>query len=95
MPWLDLTDSTNHASTNGTWSYTPDQDFNGTVNFTYSVSDGSLAAAGSASLEVSPVNDAPTTTAVILPGMAEDSDTVTLTTAQLLAGAKDVDLDTR
>src|SRR5439155_12206043 len=66
----------------------------GTVGFTYTVSDGALSANGSASLTVRPVNDAPTTTPVTLPDMAEDSGSVTITSAQLLANAHDVDSTT-
>ena len=44
------------------------------VSFSYTVSDGSLdALAGSATLDITPVNDAPTTTPVTLAAIAEDS----------------------
>ncbi|MBL0427900.1 cadherin-like domain-containing protein [Ramlibacter alkalitolerans] len=77
---------------NGTWTFTPTRDFNGPVSFTYEISDGGAAVAGSATLEVAPVNDAPTTSAVTLPAIAEDGAT-TLSSAQLLANASDVDGD--
>ncbi|WP_103103076.1 cadherin-like domain-containing protein [Pseudomonas sp. LFM046] len=50
---------------NGTWSYTPALNDDTSVSFTYTVSDGSLSTAGSASLDITPVNDAPVNT---LPG---------------------------
>ena len=44
---------------NGTWSYTPVADDDSNVSFNYTVTDGSLTAAGTASLDITPVNDAP------------------------------------
>ncbi|PWR01478.1 hypothetical protein DKT77_16740, partial [Meridianimarinicoccus roseus] len=43
----------------GTFTYTPDADFNGTDGFTYQVSDGTLTDTATVSLTVDPVNDAP------------------------------------
>ncbi|HRL95118.1 MAG TPA: VCBS domain-containing protein, partial [Pseudomonas sp.] len=43
---------------NGTWSYTPAPNDDSGVTFNYSVTDGSLSANGSASLDLTPVNDA-------------------------------------
>ena len=45
----------------GTWAYTPAADDDTSVSFTYTVTDGSLTAAGSATLDITPVNDAPVT----------------------------------
>ena len=44
---------------NGTWRYTPAVDDDSAVTFSYAVSDGSLTATGNASLDLTPVNDAP------------------------------------
>ena len=44
---------------NGTWTYTPAPNNDTAVNFTYTISDGATAVAGSASLDLTPVNDAP------------------------------------
>src|SRR5205807_7411853 len=44
---------------NGTWSYTPALNDDTSVSFSYTVTDGSLTAPGSASLDIIPVNDAP------------------------------------
>ena len=45
---------------NGTWSYTPALNDDTGVTFSYTVTDGTLTAPGSASLDITPVNDAPT-----------------------------------
>ncbi|UUZ75678.1 cadherin-like domain-containing protein [Polaromonas sp. P1(28)-13] len=76
---------------NGTWSYTPALNDDTAVSFSYTVSDGSLTAAGSATLDITPVNDAPVTTPVTLAAIAEDSGARLITQAELLANASDVD----
>ncbi len=44
----------------GTWTFTPKADWNGSVTFTYTVSDGKGGTAdATANLVVNPVNDAP------------------------------------
>lgn len=43
----------------GTWTYTPAADDDGAVTFNYTVSDGALSATSTASLDITPVNDAP------------------------------------
>jgi hypothetical protein len=70
---------------NGSWTYTPALNDNTSVNFSYSVSDGSLTVAGSAALDITPVSDAPVitsngggSTAVML----LDENTVSVTTVQ-------------
>ena len=45
-------------------------------------------------MDITPVNDAPTATPVILTPVAEDSGTATITQADLLANATDIDGDT-
>ncbi|MDH4563439.1 cadherin-like domain-containing protein, partial [Pseudomonas sp. BN411] len=76
---------------NGTWNYTPALNDDTSVSFSYSVTDGSLSASGSATLDITPVNDAPTTTPVTLAAIAEDSGVRLITQAQLLGNASDVD----
>ena len=51
--------------TNGSFTYTPDGDFNGSDSFTYQASDGrgNLSAAATVTITVNAVNDAPTFTA--------------------------------
>ncbi|MBL8378811.1 MAG: cadherin-like domain-containing protein [Burkholderiales bacterium] len=75
----------------GTWNYTPSADDDTAVSFTYTVTDGSLSAAGTANLDITPVNDAPTTSLVTLAAIAEDSGVRLITQAQLLANAADID----
>ena len=76
---------------NGTWSYTPALNDDTAVSFSYSVTDGALSASGSATLDITPVNDAPVTAAVTLAAIAEDSGARLITQAELLANASDVD----
>jgi VCBS repeat-containing protein len=81
-------------NSNGTFIYTPAHDFNGADNFSFKVSDGTLDSnAATASLTVSPVNDAPVNTvpgplsvdggldAVIMGLAVHDTDAVSLTTS--------------
>ena len=75
----------------GTWTYTPAANDDTSVSFSYTVTDGSLSVAGSATLDITPVNDAPTTSPVTLAPIAEDSGARLITQAELLANATDVD----
>ena len=80
---------------NGTYSYTPDDDYNGSDSFTFRTSDGSLnSSPATVALTINPVNDAPVLIGAQadLGHVAEDS-TLTVTSAQLLAGFADVDGD--
>ncbi len=43
----------------GTFTYTPDDDFNGNDSFTYEVSDGELTDTATVNITIAPVNDAP------------------------------------
>ncbi|HVS22894.1 MAG TPA: cadherin-like domain-containing protein, partial [Gammaproteobacteria bacterium] len=79
---------------NGTWTYTPAADDDSTVSFSYTINDGQGGSvAGSATLDITPVNDAPTTSPVTLAAIAEDSGARLITSAELLANAADVDGD--
>ena len=60
-------------------------------DFSYTVTTAALTAAGSATLDITPVNDAPMTTPVTLAAIAEDSGARLITQAELLANATDVD----
>jgi hypothetical protein len=76
----------------GTWNYTPALNDATGVRFSYTIADGNGgSAAGSADLDITPVNDAPTAGAVTLTAIAEDSGVRVITQAELLAGAADVD----
>ncbi|WP_064681737.1 cadherin-like domain-containing protein [Rhizobium bangladeshense] len=79
----------------GTWSFTPDANYNGPVNLSYTVSDGkggSVPASQSFTLDA--VNDAPVLSgnAATLAAGIEDT-AYTFSTADLLAGFTDVDGD--
>ncbi|TIW23254.1 MAG: tandem-95 repeat protein, partial [Mesorhizobium sp.] len=62
----------------GTWTYTPDADDDTSVSFSYTITDDGttnggadpLSVAGSATLDITPVNDAPTTSPVTLAAIA-------------------------
>ncbi|MBK8817057.1 MAG: cadherin-like domain-containing protein [Methylococcaceae bacterium] len=75
----------------GTWSYTPALNDSASAIFNYTTSDGALTASSTASLDITPVNDAPVATPVVLSAIAEDSGARIITAAQLLAGVTDVD----
>jgi VCBS repeat-containing protein len=79
-------------NTDGSFTYTPDANYNGTDSFTYRASDGAANSnIATVSLTVTPVNDAPTGTAThLFPNGTEDT-SYTVTTAQLLAGFSDID----
>ena len=77
----------------GTWNYTPALNDDTSVSFSYTVTDGALTAAGTATLDITPLNDAPTTSPVTLTSIAEDSGVRVITQAELLANAGDVDGD--
>ncbi len=58
----------------GSYTYTPAANFNGTDSFTYTVSDGNGGVTtGSVSVTVDPVNDAPTTSGATLAGQEDGS----------------------
>ena len=75
----------------GTWDYTPALNDDTSVTFSYEVTDGTTPVATTADLDITPVNDAPTTTPVTLAAIAEDSGVRVITQAELLANANDVD----
>ncbi|CAN7528088.1 cadherin-like domain-containing protein [Bradyrhizobium sp. LjRoot220] len=77
---------------NGTWSYTPALNNDTSVSFSYQVTDGFTSVANSATLDITPVNDAPVVTgAVTLSAIAEDSGARLIMQAQLLGNVTDVD----
>ncbi len=61
---VDLSASNGALQNNndGTWFFTPDEGFSGTIELSYQVSDGVLSTAATASLSVEGVNDAPVIT---------------------------------
>jgi VCBS repeat-containing protein len=78
----------------GTVTFTPDADFNGAAEFTYTVTDGTATTeAVTASLTVTAVNDAPVVEGEVLTATAEDT-AITYAAADLLGNDSDVDVDT-
>ncbi|MDB5575345.1 MAG: outer rane adhesin-like protein, partial [Bradyrhizobium sp.] len=75
----------------GTWSYTPALNDDTSVSFSYQVTDSFTSVADSATLDITPVNDAPVAGAVTLAAIAEDSGARLITQAQILCNFTDVD----
>ncbi|WP_040310024.1 beta strand repeat-containing protein, partial [Asticcacaulis biprosthecium] len=67
-----------------------DEDYNGDVFLSYTVTDGTDTVAGSATYNVSAVNDDPTGTAAVVADKVEDTP-FSLTRAQLLANISDIE----
>ncbi|MTJ53227.1 tandem-95 repeat protein [Anabaena sp. UHCC 0253] len=79
----------------GTYSFTPTADFNGAVNLTYGVSDGTDTLTGQTqTFSVTPVNDAPVGSPTAILGNTAEDTAVIINAADLLAGFSDVDGDT-
>ncbi|AIC26249.1 VCBS repeat-containing/serralysin-like metalloprotease domain-containing protein [Rhizobium etli bv. mimosae str. IE4771] len=79
----------------GTWSFTPDANYNGPVSLSYTVTDGNGGSVpASQSFTLDAVNDAPVLSgnAATLSAGSEDTP-YTFNTADLLAGFTDVDAD--
>ncbi|MEP4431976.1 MAG: cadherin-like domain-containing protein [Hyphomicrobiales bacterium] len=83
----DLTDNGD-----GTWTFSPADDFNGSINLTYDVNDGEFNTSATGTIEVAAVNDGPQAGNVDLGATAEDA-TVTFSEADLLANSSDIDGD--
>ena len=77
----------------GTWTFQPGANDDTQVSFTYQVSDGTVATAATATLDLLPVNDPPVVSgAAVLTASNEDTARV-VTSAELLALASDVEGD--
>jgi uncharacterized delta-60 repeat protein len=74
-----------------TLTFAPTNNYVGTPSFTYTVTSGGVTETATVSLTVTQVNDAPTTSAVTLNSIAEDSGARLITQAELLANATDVE----
>ncbi|MCA9172704.1 MAG: tandem-95 repeat protein, partial [Planctomycetales bacterium] len=74
----------------GSFTYTPDANFNGTDTFTYTVSDGALTDTATVTITVAPVNDAP----VAANDSFTTSEDTTSGAIDLLGNDTDVDGDT-
>src|SRR4029078_11987039 len=75
----------------GTWTFTPAADFNGSASLSFDVSDGATSTSSSAMIAVAAANDAPVTVAISL--NATEDTPITFTNAQLIGLSSDVDGD--
>jgi VCBS repeat-containing protein len=69
---------------NGTWNYTPALNDDSAVTFDYTASDGTLTAASTATLDITPVNDVALIGGVAAGTVTEDAATPNLTAAGAL-----------
>ncbi|WP_139326947.1 tandem-95 repeat protein, partial [Shewanella sp. UCD-KL21] len=79
------------ANPDGSFTITPDADFNGDLDLSFDVSDGTTTVATGVDLTVNPINDAAVAPDVAFE-MNEDG-IIIITDEQLLAGATDIDGD--
>jgi len=96
LTFILVTGTANGALTfnpDGSFSYQPNQDFNGTDSFTFKVNDGELDSnIATVSLIVNPVNDTPAIiNAAADPNVVDLACDVTSVTVNLLADAIDID----
>lgn len=75
----------------GTFTVTPDADFNGNIDLSFDISDGTESIVANADLTVNPVNDLPTTSDVY--ANVDEDNVITITQEQLLANAADIEGD--
>ncbi|MEZ8724678.1 tandem-95 repeat protein, partial [Vibrio pomeroyi] len=84
-------DATLVDNEDGTWTLTPNENFNGEVQLTYSVTDGELVDSNTINVNFAAVND--TTEVEDQNFTLEEDGTLTFTDADLLTGATDIDGD--
>lgn len=77
----------------GSWTYQPLADYNGPVEFSYTVTDGDLVVDAAAGLTVTPVNDAPVVSGAVALGEVLEDGSMVISAEQLLANATDIDGD--
>ncbi|MFS1412515.1 tandem-95 repeat protein [Vibrio sp. 10N.286.49.B1] len=75
----------------GTFTITPDTNFNGEIDLTFDISDGTDTIVASGGLTVNPVNDAPEVSGIT--AQVDEDNSITITQEQLLANASDIDGD--
>ncbi|MEZ9370669.1 tandem-95 repeat protein, partial [Shewanella sp. 10N.286.51.B2] len=76
---------------NGTFSITPDPDYNGDLGLTFDVSDGEATVSAAMDLTVNPINDLPTAPTINLEGTEDVS--ITIDPNYILSQASDIDGD--
>ncbi|AYV19805.1 tandem-95 repeat protein [Vibrio mediterranei] len=89
---LSAANATIQDNGDGTFTITPDANFNGLIDIAYDISDGSTPVAGNLALTVDPVNDAPIISADV-PIAIEEDGSYTVTQAELLQFATDIEND--
>ncbi|MFA0321907.1 tandem-95 repeat protein, partial [Vibrio sp. 10N.222.55.A3] len=90
----DLTvggDATVVANDDGSFTITPDENFNGDIDISFDISDGTNTVQASADLTVNPVNDLPVPQDQQF--SVEEDGTLIFTDADLLTGATDIEGD--
>ncbi|MDG2932875.1 cadherin-like domain-containing protein, partial [Vibrio parahaemolyticus] len=75
----------------GSFTITPDADFNGDIDISFDISDGTNTVQATADLTVNPINDLPVPQDQQF--SVEEDGTLQFTDADLLAGATDIDGD--
>jgi hypothetical protein len=76
----------------GSWTFTPNENYNGKIDFSITVSDGTLEDTTEACIMVEAVNNAPVVSGDLAYSVDEDG-AITFNQDQLLANASDVDGD--
>ncbi|MCP4989600.1 MAG: tandem-95 repeat protein, partial [Colwellia sp.] len=76
----------------GTWTFEPDDNFNGELDLTYDVSDGTTSTSTGGTITVTEVNDAPDISEETNFTLEEDG-SILITEEQLLENASDIDGD--
>ena len=89
--YLDPAHGTITDNGDDTWTFVPAEDFHGSVQFSYSVSDGEAMTPASMSVMVHEVNDPPVAVDDVAPGSFEAGQSVVITAAQLLENDYDLD----
>ncbi|MDR9830452.1 cadherin-like domain-containing protein, partial [Vibrio sp. FNV 38] len=77
---------------NGTYSFAPNENFNGDVEFSFDVNDGTDTVSANIDLSVTPIDDAPTVDGNLSYTVNEDGE-ITISQEQLLSNVSDVEGD--
>ncbi len=75
----------------GTYSFAPNENFNGDVNFSFGVSDGTDTVSANVDVSVTPVNDPPVAGSTSY--TVHEDNSITISDAQLLANSSDLEGD--
>ncbi|MDR9825627.1 tandem-95 repeat protein, partial [Vibrio sp. FNV 38] len=77
---------------NGTYSFAPNENFNGDVEFSFDVNDGTDTVSANIDVSVTPIDDAPTVDGNLSYTVNEDGE-ITISQEQLLSNVSDVEGD--